>query len=81
MHKLNWLLIMCLMRNVSPKSEKAKRVGNVPATIAVAEFLEKRKAECLADGVDLQWEPLVLEEDDHIHTRFSTLSVSTTTTQ
>ncbi len=62
MHKLNWLLILCLMRNVSPKSEKAKRVGNVPA-----------------DGVDLQWEPLVLEEDDHIHTRFSTLSVSTTT--
>ncbi|CAM6017400.1 unnamed protein product [Sphagnum balticum] len=59
---------------VNDQSEKAKRVGNVPATIAVAEFLEKRKAECLADGIDLQWEPLVLEEDDHIHTRFSTLS-------
>jgi hypothetical protein len=35
--------------------------------------LEKKVVARLVDGVDLQWEPLVLEEDDHVHTFFSTL--------
>ncbi len=55
----------------------SKGAGNVLTTIVVREFLEKKVAARLADGVDLQWEPLVLEEDDHVHTFFSTLSKST----
>jgi hypothetical protein len=62
---------------ISLKFEKAKRVGNVLITIIVGEFLEKKVVARLANGFDLQWEPLVLEEDDHVHTFFSTLSKST----
>ncbi len=46
-------------------------------TITIGNFLEKKVVARLADGVDLQWEPLVLEEDDQVHTFFSTLSKST----
>ncbi len=77
MHTLNWLLIFCLMWCVYVKFEKAKRVGNVLTTIVVGEFLEKKVVARLADGVDLQLEPFVLEEDDHMHTFFSALSKST----
>jgi len=77
MHTLNWILIFCLMWCVSLKSEKAKKAGNVLTTIVVGEFLEKKVVARLVDGVDLQWEPLILEVDDHVHTFFSTLSKST----
>jgi hypothetical protein len=59
------------------KSKKANRAGNVLSTIAIGEFLEKKVVARPIDGVDLQWEPLVLGEDDHMHIFFFTLSKNT----
>jgi hypothetical protein len=62
---------------VSLKFEKAKKAGNVLTTIVVGEFLEKKVVARLVDGVDLQWEPLILKVDDHVNIFFSTLSKRT----
>lgn len=55
------------------QSEKAKRAGNTPSTVTVAEFLARMKFH--PDSEDL-WEPLVLEEESHVNARAATLSVS-----
>jgi hypothetical protein len=55
------------------QSEKAKRAGNTPSTVTVAEYLSRNK---VAPDGDVLWEPLVLEEESHMNARAATLSVS-----
>ncbi|KAG6552675.1 hypothetical protein Mapa_005622 [Marchantia paleacea] len=60
---------------VNEQNEKARRNGDTPATITTAEFLsEKLRLGQLGKGDRERWEPLILEEDDHINQRVSTLS-------
>ena len=55
------------------QSEKAKRAGNTPSTVTVAEYLSRNK---IAPDDDVLWELLVLEEESHVNARTATLSVS-----
>ncbi|BFI31916.1 hypothetical protein MPTK2_4g00850 [Marchantia polymorpha subsp. ruderalis] len=60
---------------VNEQNDKARRNGDTPATITTAEFLsEKLRLGQLGNGERERWEPLILEEDDHINQRVSTLS-------
>lgn len=54
------------------QSEKAKRAGNTPTTITVADYIAKMKF----SSDDALWEPLVLEEESHVNARAATLAVS-----
>ncbi|KAL2631099.1 hypothetical protein R1flu_015785 [Riccia fluitans] len=63
---------------VNDQNDKARRNGNPPPTSVVAEFLSESLrlgvlGKTLEGSKDL-WEPLILEEDDHINQRVSTLS-------
>ncbi|KAL3688998.1 hypothetical protein R1sor_015307 [Riccia sorocarpa] len=63
---------------VNEQNEKSRRNGDPPPTSIVAEFLsEKLRLGELGKKVERSrdlWEPLILEEDDHINQRVSTLS-------
>lgn len=57
------------------ESDKAKRTGETPNTSTTAEYLsEMIRQGILAKDDSERWEPLILEEDDHINQRTSTLS-------
>lgn len=55
---------------VNDQSEKAKRAGNTPTTITVADYIAKMKF----SSDDALWEPLVLEEESHVNARAATLA-------
>lgn len=73
-------LLAAVLRADNPKaaiifvnSEASKRKGLLPMTVIVAEFLSST---CLSSSDEdcQQWEPLVLQEESHIHARTSSLA-------
>ncbi|KAG0588713.1 hypothetical protein KC19_2G263900 [Ceratodon purpureus] len=56
---------------VNDQSEKAKRAGNTPSTLTVAEYFSRNK---IAPDGDALWEPLVLEEELHVNARTAIVS-------